>query len=125
MTTIDNMTGVSMRCDWLFNSTKVLEFFPTHGNQAKKNRIALVYGKNESGKSTVAQGFREYIASTIPRTIELLPLANGSHMYLTIVTSLSIIIAVISKKKSDTINVIASLLKCCVIVLSIRNPPKI
>lgn len=81
MTTIDNMTGISMRCDWLFNSAKVLEFFPIHGKPAKKNRVALVYGKNGSGKSTVAQGFREYIASTIPRTVELSPLATGKHIH--------------------------------------------
>ena len=81
VTTIDSMTGVSMRCDWLFKTAKVLEFFPTHSNPTKKNRVASVYGKNGSGKSTVAQGFREYIASTIPRTVELSPLANGSHIY--------------------------------------------
>ncbi|MEG0836084.1 MAG: AAA family ATPase, partial [Christensenellaceae bacterium] len=81
MAIIDSMTGVSMRCEWLFNSGNVLEFFPTHSNPEKRNRVASVYGKNGSGKSTVAQGFREYIASTTPRTVELLPLANGSHIH--------------------------------------------
>ncbi len=75
------MTGISIHCNWLFDNAKVLEFFPTHGKPAKKNRVALVYGKNGSGKSTVAQGFREYIASTIPRTVELSPLATGNHIH--------------------------------------------
>jgi ABC-type lipoprotein export system ATPase subunit len=88
MSMIDSMTGVSVRCDWLYTNSQKLEFFPKHSKPPKKYRVAAVYGKNGSGKSTIAQGFREYIDSTLPGTVELLPLKNGTPMQRTHANSL-------------------------------------
>lgn len=66
MPTIESMTGVFIRCNWLYTNTQSLEFFPTHSKPTKKNRVATVYGKNGSGKSTIAQDFREYTDPTLP-----------------------------------------------------------
>ena len=73
-TTIDSMTGINIRSPF-FDTTASFNLFPT--NQApKKNRIALVYGANGSGKSTIAQGFREYAMSTTPKTVDLVPVVG-------------------------------------------------
>lgn len=53
------MTGVTISSTYFSNSAS-LEFFPKHSKALKNNRIALVYGNNGSGKSTIAQGFHEY-----------------------------------------------------------------
>ncbi len=79
-TAIESMTGVSVRCNWLFANMQTLELFPTHVNTSKTNRVAVLYGKNGSGKTTMAQGFREYAISAQPRTVELSPLVNRSHI---------------------------------------------
>ena len=73
-TTIDSMTGINIRSPF-FDTTASFNLFPT--NQApKKNRIALVYGANGSGKITIAQGFREYAMSTTPKTVDLVPVVG-------------------------------------------------
>lgn len=82
MSIIDSMTGVSIQCNWLYTSAQRLEFFPTHSKPTKKNRIAIVYGKNGSGKSTVTQGFREYTDPTLPHTVEISPLVNGTPIHM-------------------------------------------
>ena len=82
MSTIENMTGVSIRCNWLYPSAQRLDFFPAHGKLTKQNRVAMVYGKNGSGKSTIAQGFREYAGSTSPRTVDLSPTVNGTPIHI-------------------------------------------
>lgn len=75
-TTIDSMTGIVIKSPF-FDAPSLLELFPTHPNVLKnpnapqKNRVALLYGANGSGKSTIAQGFREYSESTTPRTVDL------------------------------------------------------
>ena len=77
-TTIDSMTGIVIKSPF-FDGPSALELFPTHPNvlknpsAAQKNRVALLYGANGSGKSTIAQGFREYQGSISPRTVELSP----------------------------------------------------
>ena len=77
-TVIESMTGVSIRANWLFSNAQTLELFPTLRNPAKKNRVASLYGKNGSGKTSVAQGFREYVA------VELIPLAGGSPISISV-----------------------------------------
>lgn len=75
-TTIESMTGIVIKSPF-FDMPFALELFPIHSkvlktpNAPQKNRIALLYGANGSGKSTIAQGFREYSASMIPRTVDL------------------------------------------------------
>ena len=83
MSTISSMTGVVIKSPF-FDVPSTLELFPTHPdvlkkpNSPKKNRVALLYGANGSGKSTIAQGFREYRESVNPRTVELIPSAGES-----------------------------------------------
>lgn len=75
-TAIESMTGISISSDY-FSNMATLELFPKHPKPPKANRVALLYGKNGSGKSTIAQGFREYRDSVNPRTVALNPL-NGA-----------------------------------------------
>ena len=82
-TTIDSMTGVEIKSPF-FDTAVSLELFPVHPNVLKnpnapqKNRVALIYGSNGSGKSTIAQGFREYAESVVPKTVELNPTAGAA-----------------------------------------------
>ena len=53
------MTGVEIKSPF-FDTAVSLELFPVHPNVLKnpnapqKNRVALIYGSNGSGKSTIA-----------------------------------------------------------------------
>ena len=82
-TTIDSMTGVEIKSPF-FDTAVSLELFPVHPNVLKnpnapqKNRVALIYGSNGSGKSTIAPGFREYSESVVPKTVELNPTAGAA-----------------------------------------------
>lgn len=78
-TTIESMTGVSISSAY-FSVATSLELFPKHPKPPKSNRVALLYGKNGSGKSTIAQGFREYRDSVNPRTVTLMPMDETSHI---------------------------------------------
>ncbi len=48
-TTIESMTGVSISSAY-FSIATSLELFPKHPKPPKSNRVALLYGKNGSGK---------------------------------------------------------------------------
>nr|DAJ91366.1 MAG TPA: AAA domain protein [Caudoviricetes sp.] len=78
-TAIGSMTGVSVSSPF-FTNKPTLELFPQNPKSATSSRIALMYGKNGSGKSTIAQGFREYRNSINPRTVTLTPLAGSSYI---------------------------------------------
>ncbi|WP_444658482.1 AAA family ATPase [Caproiciproducens sp. R2] len=78
-TAIESITGISISSDY-FSNMATLEFFPTHPKPPKVNRVALLYGKNGSGKSTIAQGFREYRDSVNPRTVTLNPLNGATNI---------------------------------------------
>ena len=83
-TVIESMTGVLIKSPF-FGDSKTLELFPDiskNGTSPKRNRVALLYGTNGSGKSTLAQGFREYTESTIPRTVELVPLSGTNRLHI-------------------------------------------
>lgn len=69
---IESMTGVNIKSDF-FSTAPTFELFPP------RHRSALLYGKNGCGKTTVAQGFREYIEPVTPPKVELLPWANGTR----------------------------------------------
>lgn len=73
---VEQMTGVTISSPYFPNVTS-LELFPQHPKPPKNNRVALLYGKNGSGKSTIAQGFREYRDLSEPRTVILEPRKNG------------------------------------------------
>lgn len=78
-TTIESMTGVSISSAF-FSIATSLELFPKHPKPSKNNRVALLYGKNGSGKSTIAQGFREYRDSVNPQTVTLIPMDGTSYI---------------------------------------------
>jgi len=78
-TVIESMTGISVSSAY-FSSTTLMELFPKHPKPPKSNRVALLYGKNGSGKSTIAQGFREYRNSVNPRTVTLTPMDGNSYI---------------------------------------------
>lgn len=70
---IESMTGINIKSDY-FRTAPTFELFPP------RHRVALLYGKNGSGKTTVAQGFREYIEPVTPPKVELSPMANGTRI---------------------------------------------
>ena len=83
-TLIESMTGVCIKSPF-FGDQKTLELFlgiSNNGTKSKRNRVSLLYGTNGSGKSTLAQGFREYAESTLPRTVDLIPLSGASPINL-------------------------------------------
>ena len=49
-TAIESMTGISISSNF-FSNMPTLEFFPVRPKSPKENRVALIYGKNGSGKS--------------------------------------------------------------------------
>ncbi len=77
---IEDFTGVSVRSPF-FSGNPTLELFPAHNKPDKKNRVALLYGSNGSGKSTIAQGFREYIEFTQPRSVEIRMRCGNAELF--------------------------------------------
>lgn len=69
-TVIKNMTGVSILSEY-FATPSILDFFPNDVKAPKNNRVALVYGSNGSGKSTIANGFRAFKSCTEPNNTAL------------------------------------------------------
>ena len=83
-TLIESITGVCIKSPF-FSDPKTLELFPDiskNGTTSKRNRVSLLYGTNGSGKSTLAQGFREYAESTLPRTVDVIPLSGANKISL-------------------------------------------
>lgn len=69
-TAIERMTGIDIKSAYFSNAAS-LELFPKHPKPPHNNRVALLYGKNGSGKSSIAQGFREFRDSVAPRSVTL------------------------------------------------------
>jgi len=67
---IESMTGISIKSDYFKDQSKFELFNPGH-------RVALLYGKNGCGKTTVAQGFREYMQRVAAPKVEISLLTNG------------------------------------------------
>lgn len=78
-TGIENLTGIQISSEF-FNNKPELIFFPPNEKQGKTNRVALVYGKNGSGKSTISQGFYEYINSIHQKNVDLSLLTGDSYL---------------------------------------------
>lgn len=80
-TAIENLTGVQISSEYFTNHPD-LKFFPPHTKQGRVNRVALVYGRNGSGKSTISQGFYEYANSINPKNVELSLLTGDGYLKL-------------------------------------------
>lgn len=81
-TVIERMTGIRVKSDF-FNPCIDMTLFPANSKKARRNRVALLYGKNGSGKSTIAQGFREFCTHTVApelHTVELVPLVDETEI---------------------------------------------
>lgn len=78
-TAIENLTGIQISSEYFTNCPE-LKLFPPHKKQGKYNRIALVYGRNGSGKSTISQGFYEYANSINPKNVELSLLTGDNYL---------------------------------------------
>jgi len=74
---IGRMTGVNISSDY-FTDTACLEFFPK--DKKNQNRVALVYGRNGSGKSTIAQGFRDYGNQVASQNVTMELIDGGSPL---------------------------------------------
>lgn len=79
MPILDNVTGFTIHSKY-FCDLKEFTLFPSVQN--KKNRIAVIYGRNGSGKSTIARGFYEYANSINPRTVDVQLSTNVGGLYL-------------------------------------------
>ncbi|MDR2353901.1 MAG: AAA family ATPase [Deltaproteobacteria bacterium] len=56
---IDKITGFKIKTNFsVFKKETELDFFSLKGGDSKKIRVALLYGNNGSGKSTIAEGVR-------------------------------------------------------------------
>ncbi len=72
MSIIDSITGFSIHSDY-FSGKNVFNIFPSDND-----RIAIIYGRNGTGKSTIARGFFELANDIKPRSIDVKLVANES-----------------------------------------------
>lgn len=70
---IEQLSAINIKCPF-FGNTK-FEIFPIN---SENNRVALIYGANGSGKSTIAGGFREYVNDNYQKNVEI-TLLNGEN----------------------------------------------
>jgi len=74
-TIIESITGIKIKSAYFINSP-ILKLFCKN---RKKYRVSLLYGKNGSGKSSIAQGFCEYHNCVNSPSIEIIPvLSDGT-----------------------------------------------
>lgn len=69
-TIINNLSGVTIRSPY-FSTNPTMEFFPYEKKLKRNKRAAVMFGPNGSGKSTIAKGFREYVDTVNPRSVEI------------------------------------------------------
>lgn len=74
----DKLTGITIKST--FFGDKKFELFP---NSPNKKRVALIYGANGSGKTTIAEGFREYTDFSDIRNIKISLLENDNIIDIT------------------------------------------
>lgn len=65
MSVFNDVIGISITSEY-FNGSNEYKLF-----ENKNDRVAMIFGRNGSGKSTIAQGFIEYANSINPRNIDL------------------------------------------------------
>lgn len=77
-TLIESLSGITIRSPY-FSANPTLEFFPHNNRLNRTKRTAVMFGPNGSGKSTIAKGFREYVDTVNPHTVEI-ELMSGSDI---------------------------------------------
>lgn len=75
MSTFKEVKGISIKSEYFTENEKFSLF-------KDKHRVALVFGRNGSGKSTIAQGFIEYKDSVNPRTVDVKLLTEAGDVYI-------------------------------------------
>ncbi len=76
MSTFKDVMGISINSEYFFGNNT----FRLYKNE--NDRIALVFGRNGSGKSTIAHGFVEYVNSINPRTVDLKLITSDGTVYI-------------------------------------------
>lgn len=76
-TIIEDMTGFTIRSSFFDKNPDLNVFVDRNG---KKVRLSLVYGKNGSGKSTIARGFREYASQAFDKDVNISLTSNGTQI---------------------------------------------
>lgn len=76
---IDDLTEISIQSPY-FSPASDMELFPVHSKAVKgfKNRVAILYGSNGSGKSTIARAFNNYANASMPSDVTLV-LKDKNH----------------------------------------------
>lgn len=76
MSSFKDVTGISITSDY-FSGCNEYQLFTN-----ENDRIAMIFGRNGSGKSTIAQGFIEYTNSVNPRNIDLKLIKKDGTVYI-------------------------------------------
>lgn len=75
MSTFKNVVGISINSEYFVGNNEFRLY------QNENDRVALVFGRNGSGKSTIAHGFVEYVNSINPRTVDLKLITSDGTAY--------------------------------------------
>lgn len=76
MSVFNDVIGISITSEY-FNGSNEYKLF-----ENKNDRVAMIFGRNGSGKSTIAQGFIEYVNSVNPRNIDLKLITKDGTTYI-------------------------------------------
>lgn len=76
MSIFNDVIGISITSEY-FNGSNEYKLF-----ENKNDRVAMIFGRNGSGKSTIAQGFIEYVNSVNPRNIDLKLITKDGTTYI-------------------------------------------
>lgn len=76
MSVFNDVMGISITSGY-FNGGNEYKLF-----ENKNDRVAMIFGRNGSGKSTIAQGFIEYANSINPRNIDLKLITKDGEIYI-------------------------------------------
>lgn len=76
MSVFNDVIGISITSEY-FNGSNEYKLF-----ENKNARVAMIFGRNGSGKSTIAQGFIEYANSINPRNIDLKLITKDGTTYI-------------------------------------------
>lgn len=76
MSVFNDVIGISITSEY-FNGSNEYKLF-----ENKNDRVAMIFGRNGSGKSTIAQGFIEYANSINPRNIDLKLITKDGTTYI-------------------------------------------